>query len=60
MLALLMGGIHELRPDIHTKFHYDWVIHSKVDKGDTHTDIHRRQDDLISLLLFLFKLRKLG
>jgi hypothetical protein len=52
MLVLLMEGIYELRPDIHTKFHYDRFSHSKVNKGDTQTDTHRQQDDLMSLLLF--------
>jgi hypothetical protein len=38
MLVLLMEGIYKLRLDIHTKFHLDWISHSKVDKGDIHTD----------------------
>jgi hypothetical protein len=47
MLVLLMGGIYELRHldgltchDKRTKFNDDWLRHSKVVKGDTHTDSH--------------------
>jgi hypothetical protein len=39
------------------KFHKDWFSHSKVDKGDMHTD--RQQGDLIRLLYF-FQARKVG
>jgi hypothetical protein len=42
---------------MHTKFHNDWLRHSKADKGDTQT--YREQGDLISPLLFL-KIRKVG
>jgi hypothetical protein len=34
------------------KFHKDWFSHSIVHRGDTLTDTHRQQRDLISLLLF--------
>jgi hypothetical protein len=41
---ILMGGIYEVRRwdglrchDIHTKFHKDWLSHSKVHRADTHT-----------------------
>jgi hypothetical protein len=41
----LMGGIYEVRRsdglrchDIHTEFHKDWFMHSKVDRG-----IHRHR-----------------
>jgi hypothetical protein len=35
---------------IHTKFHKVWFRHSKVDRGDTHTDT--QQGDLIGLVSF--------
>jgi hypothetical protein len=54
MLVLLVGGIYEVRSwnglrcrDIRTKFHKDWLM-----EGGLHTQIHRKQDDLMSLLLF--------
>jgi hypothetical protein len=57
-----MGGIYEVRrwddlrrQYIHTKFHKDWLRHSKVDWGgrDTH-QTHRQHGDAMSLLLFTF------
>jgi hypothetical protein len=54
----LMGGIYEVRHDIHTKFNKDWFTNFEVDGGGV-TDTHRQQRDLISLLYF-FKLRKVG
>jgi hypothetical protein len=46
LILLLMEGIYEVRPsdglrwhDIHTRVHKDWFRHSKVDRGDIHTDI---------------------
>jgi hypothetical protein len=45
MLVLLIRGIYKLRRldglrwrDLHTKFHKYWFRHSKVVRGDTHTD----------------------
>jgi hypothetical protein len=41
---------------IHSKFHNDWFMHSKVDgRGYTYTQTHRHHFDLISLLLFIKK-----
>jgi hypothetical protein len=60
----LKGGIYEVRRrdrlsyhDIHTKFHKDWLMHSKFNKGDTET--HRQHDDRIGNTFF-FKVRKVG
>jgi hypothetical protein len=41
-------------PYIHTNFRKDWFRHSKVLRGDTHTDTDTDQADLVSLFLFLF------
>jgi hypothetical protein len=46
------------RHDIHTNFQKVWFRHSKVDMGDTETD--RQRGDLISLLIYFFKMRKVG
>jgi hypothetical protein len=62
----LMGGINEVRRwdriichDIHTKFHDDWLSHSKVDRG-----IYRHADTKIRWRShnsnFVFKIRKVG
>jgi hypothetical protein len=52
-----MGGVYEayrlngLRcHDVYTKFHKDWLIHSKVNMGGG--EMHRQHGDFISLLLF--------
>jgi hypothetical protein len=37
---------------IYTKFHTNWLMHSKVDVGDTKA--HSHYGDRISLLLFFF------
>jgi hypothetical protein len=51
MLALLLGWIYELCYsdwlrciDTHTRFHKDWLNHSKLIGGDIHTDTHRHTD----------------
>jgi hypothetical protein len=53
----LMGDIYEVRRwdglrchDIHIKFHKDWFMHAKLNRGDTET--YRQHGDLISLLSF--------
>jgi hypothetical protein len=43
---------------MYTKFHNDLFRHSDVLVGVTNTGAHRQQGDLISLLLFFFKTRK--
>jgi hypothetical protein len=64
----LMGRIYEVcrwdglrSHDVHTTFHKHWFRYSKVDRGEymyrdiqTHTQTHREQGDLTSLL-YLFK-----
>jgi hypothetical protein len=54
-----MGEIYEVRRwgglrchDMCTKFHKEWLRHSKVNKGDTQK--HRENGDLINLILFFW------